>query len=120
MLIWGEGMPQVCRPVKRLLVNQLHTGIGGLFELTLDIVRFEGDVMDSTSRIFFEEFGDWAFRVRRLQKFQVNVSDDEKGGANFLRRNFLAILAFQSQRFFIGRHGLIQRAEPRFRDGQFC
>ena len=108
------------RAVKRLLVNQLHTGIGGLLELTLDIVRFEGDVMDSTSRIFLEEFGDWAFRAGRLQKFQVNVSADEKGGANFLRRNFLAMSRISNPAPFHNTARPGPASGRRFRDGQFC
>ena len=95
------------RTFKRLLVNQFDSCTGSLFQLRLNRIRSEGDVMDSTRRILFQEFGDGTFRIGRLQQFQMNLSDLEERCAHFLRGNFLAMTAFESERFFVIRNCLI-------------
>ncbi len=61
-----EGDQLAGRAVKWLLVDEAHTGAGGLLELTGDIVGSEGEVVDAFAPVR-QEFCDRALGGRRLQ-----------------------------------------------------
>ena len=95
--------------IEWFFVDQFHARTGGLLELALNVIRGERDVMNATRGIFFQILGDGTFRIGRFEQFKVNVAAIEERGADFLRRHFLAVFAFQTQRFFVIRHGFVER-----------
>ena len=96
------------RAIERLFVNQLHTRAGGLTKLAFDIVGAKCNVMDAAGGILFKKFRNGTLRAGRLKQFEVNFAHVKKGGADLLRGHFFAAVAFQAERLFIVRHGLIQ------------
>ena len=97
------------RAVEGLLVDQADTRLSGLLKLTFDMVCPERDMMNAAVWIFFEELGDRALRVGRFEQLQVDFTDVEEGGADLLREDLLAMLAFQAESFFVVRNGLVER-----------
>src|SRR5580658_10365228 len=66
-------------------------------------------MMDAAARILLQKLGNRTLRAGRFKEFKVNSTHGKKRGADLLRSDFFAPFAFQSQRFFIVGHGLIQR-----------
>ena len=89
-------------------VNQLHARAGSKMKLASDIVRAEGNVMDAARRIFLKKLRDGTIRAGWFKEFEVNFAHGKEGSADLLRGNFFTVPAFQAQRIFIVRDGLIQ------------
>ena len=115
-----KGDPLAAGAIEGFVVNQPHTRAGGLTKLALDNVRAEGDVMDAAGGIFLEKLGNGTLRAGRLKEFEVNLAHGKKGGADFLRGDFFAVLTFQAERLFIVRHSLIQRLDGDAKVVNFC
>jgi hypothetical protein len=98
------------RSLEWFFVNEFHAGVGGAFKLRRYVGGSERDVVNAFA-ILLQKFCDGAVRRRGLEQFQVDFSDREKRGAHFLRSNFLAVFAAQSERFFVVGDGLVERAD---------
>ena len=105
-----EGDEFVGGACERFVVDELATGVLGLRELAFDIVGGEGHVMHAAVGIFLEELGDGTFRGGRFEEFEMGFADVEKGGADFLARHFLDVLAFQAEGVLVIRNGILERA----------
>ena len=89
-----KGHELAARAVDWNFVNQLHARTGSLLKLARDVVRAEGDVMDAAIRIFLKKLSDGTFRTGRLQQLEVDTAHGKKRGADFLRGDLFATLAF--------------------------
>jgi len=96
--------------VHRGFVDELATGILGLRELVLDVVGGESDVMDAAVGIFFEKLGDGTLGRRGLEELEMGFADVEEGGANFLARHFLNVLASQAESFLVIGDRILKRS----------
>jgi hypothetical protein len=103
-----EGDELAAGAVEGLVVDEFYAGAGSLKKLTLDVVGTEGDMMDAAGGVFFEELGDGTVRAGGFQEFKVDAADGKEGGADFLRGDFFAPLAFEAEGLFIIRDSLIE------------
>lgn len=103
----GNELPR--RSVEGFFMDQAHAGAGSLGKLGGDVISAKGDVMDPLAAVG-QEFGNRAFRRRRLEQFQMNASDIKECRPYLLGGNLLAVFTAQPERFFVNRHGLVERA----------
>jgi hypothetical protein len=103
-----EGHELAARAVEGLLINQSHARASGLAQLALDIICAKGKVMIAAGGILLQKLGNGAIGTGRFEQFQMDLADREKSGADFLRRDFLAVLTFQAEGLFIIGHGLVE------------
>ena len=102
-----EGDELITRTRKGNLMDEAGTLFLCLGELTRDVVGGEGDVVDARA-VFFKEFRDRAVVGGGLEKFDMDVSSREEGGADFLGFHFLASFTSEAEDILIIAYGFIQ------------
>jgi hypothetical protein len=103
-----EGDEFASRAFERNLVDELAASALGLGELGGDGIGGEGDVVDAAVGVFLEEFGDGTFGRSGFEKFEMDFTAVEEGGANFLGGDFLDVLAFETEGVFVVGDGFVQ------------
>jgi hypothetical protein len=106
-----EGDKLVTRSLEGNLVDELGALIFRLGELAVDVVSGKGDVVDAAGGEFFEEFGDRTVIRSRLEQLDMDFSNGEKRGADFLGFDFLAAFAFESENVFVVWNGFVERSD---------
>ncbi len=94
--------------IKGFVIDQTHSGVRGLLQLSLNVVGPKGDVMDART-VLLEELGDGTFGIGWLKKLDMNLPRAEEGSLDLLRNDFFAMLAFQAERFFVVGDGFVER-----------
>lgn len=97
----------VARAVDRRFMNELGAGRFGLGELANDVVAAKSHVMDAFA-ILREELRNGAIIRSRFEQFNVHFADGKEGGADFLRRHFLAVLALEAENGLVIFDGFVE------------
>ena len=103
-----EGNLFVASAVEGFVVDEFDASLRCLRELGNNVIGAKGNVMDAAIGVFLQELGDRAFRIGGFEQFDVNIANVKEGGSHFLGRNFLAVLALESESFFVICDGRIE------------
>ena len=94
------------------LVDETDAQLLGLFEVTLDVLDGEGDVVHTAaSVVLLDESGDGALRAGGLQKLDFGLTAAQESGLHLLVGDFFNGVALGAKQFFEERNGLVQACD---------